>query len=250
MIDEIDCAVVSLLRTNRRAAFLERNKATKINFIIFDAIDGDTLCSSEVEDLIKPGTQLYTPGSLGCAKSHLTLWQRCLVSGKPLVIFEDDAVIREDFKRQIARLLYGRLDWHIVLLGYNFDAAVEIEISPRVASSLSFSTRYPSSQQLSEFAASENSVELYPLLMAWGGCGYAISPEGARVLIDRCFPMDNRTIRIASHNSTVRAYSIDSMMNSCYPEILAFACVAPLVMTPNDPVTSNTRRGLAAHIFA
>lgn len=35
----------------------------------------------------------FKPGEIGCWASHYLLWQRCLESGKPMIVLEDDVVI-------------------------------------------------------------------------------------------------------------------------------------------------------------
>ncbi len=52
--------------------------------------------------------------------------------------------------------------------------------------------------------------------------------------------MDNRPVYIEPENRSFPAYSIDCMMITAYPQMDAFICFPPLVMTPNDQATSQT----------
>ena len=153
--------------------------------------------------------------------------------------FED----AEGFGPGKARLLelIGKLsEFDIVVLGWNTDRPLELEIAPGIIYGGAFSVPFPSAKHLFDFAASTNPVELYRLKMSIGSPGYVISPKGAQLLIRECFPMDHRMIRFDSWNSTFPSQGIDGMMAALYPKIAAYATLAPLVMTPNDHSTSLT----------
>ena len=66
-------------------------------------------------DLFEPGLR-YNAGAIGCAMSHLMLWQEAADTNQALTIVEDDAILRHDFHDQAARAI-ERLpaDWDIVV---------------------------------------------------------------------------------------------------------------------------------------
>jgi glycosyl transferase, family 25 len=239
-----DWFVISLKRQPEKLqAFIEQNKSSGVDFHHFEAVDG-AQCS--VFDLmggriVAKGAVHYTPGAIGNALSHLALWRRCSEQNKHLVVFEDDSVVRNDIKARLNSLAGSGDDWDIILLGYNMDATVELNIAPGIDLGGVFSIDYPTAEHLADFAHASNPVGLHRLIVAMGTCGYALAPKGAECLIRGCFPMDNRPVRLRAINHTFPAYGIDCMMASLYPKIRAFACVSPLVMTPNDRKSSTTQ---------
>ncbi len=237
-----DCFVISLKRTPERLqSFRDQNSESRIDFRYFEAVDGAQIKSTDIEGrVIASGTSSYSRGVLGNAMSHLALWQNCVDQTKNYAVFEDDAVVRNDIKVRLASLVRQIDDWDIILLGYNTDVPLELIVTPGVIYGGGFSVPYPTAQHLSDFANSSYPVGLHRLSMAMGSCAYALTPKGARTLIDRCFPMDNRTVYYDLLRYAFRAHSLDSMMATVYPKISAFACVAPLVMTANDKKASTT----------
>jgi glycosyl transferase, family 25 len=240
-----DCFVINLKRQPERLqAFLARNRSSGIHFHHFEAIDGAQCSAADIMDgqVVARGAVNYTPGAIGLAMSHLALWRRCAEQGKHLVVFEDDAVVRNDIKERLIALAGQGDEWDFILLGYNTDAELELNIAPGIDLGGVFSVGYPTAKHLADFAQSSNPVALQPLIIAMGTCGYAVTPKGAECLIRGCFPMDNRPVKLRAVNHTFPAYGIDCMMTSVYQKMRAFACVAPLVMTPNDRKTSTVQR--------
>jgi glycosyl transferase, family 25 len=235
-----DCFVVSLNRTPERLkTFLEQNAKCDINFQHFEAVDGTLMDDATIARFSAPGA-VYKRSQFGCAMSHLALWQKCAEQTKNFVLFEDDAVVRHDIKTRLPSLLAKAEDWHIILMGGNTDVPLELKITPSVIYGGGFSARHPTPEQLAEFATSNYPVSLHHLNFGMGSCGYVVSPAGAKVLMQKCFPLDNRIVYYASLNYKFRAYSIDAMMTTIYSQISAYACLAPLVMTANDQATSLT----------
>jgi glycosyl transferase, family 25 len=96
-------------------------------------------------------------------------------------------------------LLVEQIDtWDVIILGYNLDVPVEFEIAPGILCGGGFSVRYPTPEQLADYASSTNVVALHRLNFSLGVCGYSISPRGAQTLLQMCFPMDNRPVFCAS----------------------------------------------------
>ena len=190
--------------------------------------------------VVDPHATGYSPGALGVAASHRALWQRCSEQESPFVVCEDDAILREDTGEQLPMLIGRADDWDIILLGYNFDVGLEIEIVPGILMGGGFSVKYPSQQNLDAFVCDRAQVALHGLNLCFGICAYAVSPAGARRLLQKAFPMDNRPTVIKSANRIVLTNGVDCMMAALYPELSAYACIAPLAMTPNKKHTSLT----------
>ena len=241
---QFDWFVISLRRLPEKLqAFLERNKSSGIDFQPFEAVDGTQCNVFDLIDgkIVAKGAVRYTPGAIGVALSHLALWRRCVEQNRHLVIFEDDAVVRNDIEARLSALAGQGDDWDIILLGYNTDSVLELNIAPEIDLIGAFSIDYPTAKHLADFAHASNSVGLQRLIVAMGLCGYALAPKGAECLIRGCFPMDNRPVTFRESGRSVPALGIDCMMASMYRKMRAFACVSPLVMTPNDRKSSTTQ---------
>jgi glycosyl transferase, family 25 len=238
-----DSFVISLKRTPERLQlFRTQNSKCGIDFRHFEASDGAQIEASEVEGrIVAKGAVMYKPGAIGNAMSHLSLWHRCAEQTKAFIVLEDDAVVRNDVKAKLIATIPSLGAWDIVLLGYNLNW-LEMHIAPGILYGGVFSVPNPSSRQLSDYAASTDPVGLYRLNSAIGICGYVISPSGARILMQSCFPMDNRPVIVASLNHKFLAYGLDCMMATVYPKIGAYVSVAPLVMTANNNSTSTVQR--------
>lgn len=238
-----DCYVISLAKCpEKTTGFFERNRPTYINFKIFHGIDGT---EQSVDDAIRmgvvaPGATDYTMGSIGCAASHLSLWRNSIANDHHIMIFEDDAFIRHDFKHHIRSQITSIVDWDIILFGFNIDSSLDIRMIPGCDFGGRFSLRYPSLDNLLVFAKMIGSTTLYRLNNAFGLCGYALSPSGARKLVELCFPMDNRPLYIRFWNKASPCKTIDMMMNCFFSELRSYVCFPPLVLSPNDHTTSTT----------
>jgi len=238
---QFDCFVISLKRTPQRLEmFRARHSKSGISFRHFEGVDGRQVDLTEIEGTIVAKGTNFKSGSIGVAMSHLALWRRCAEQTRNFIVFEDDAVARNDIKMKLPELIEQFSKFDIVILGYNTDVPLEIEIAPGVVYGGGFSVPHPTNKHLTDFVASTNVVGLHRLRMSIGIPGYVISPAGAQILLRECFPMDHRLVTFASWNLASPCKNIDEIMATLYPKIKAYACVAPLVMTPNDHSTSLT----------
>lgn len=233
--------VINLARTPERlASFLKQNADCGIDFRRFEAADGATIGEEEAVriNLIKRGTTWRTAASIGVALSHRTLWEATVAEGRPRLVFEDDAYVRSDARTVLAEALARLGAWDIVLLGYNTDALVEFNVAGDFDMSGLFTVKHPNAGQLARFVRSRDPAQPFRLRHAFGISAYAISPAGARKLLVRCFPMDNRIIEFKAAQNRFAAFSIDCMMNVVYRNIEAYAFVGPLALPLNDWETS------------
>ncbi len=246
---QFECYVISLARTpHKLKAFVEENAATGLSFKHFEAVDGTTLEWNECvsNGLIREGAQGYRSGTLGTASSHRALWQRAVSARTPVLIFEDDVYCRRDILAQLERVT-GRLPpWDILMLGYNTDSVLEVEVLPSCSFGGFFSIPYPSAKDLAAFVEERSDVTVLPLKNAFGMCSYLISPQGAEKLLANVFPLDNkelivpyaRYLRAGADRAQCR--TLDMNVNTLYRHIAAYAVVPPLALPPNDKATSTT----------
>jgi GR25 family glycosyltransferase involved in LPS biosynthesis len=114
------------------------------------------------------------PGGFGCYLSHVQAWKWCIDSGKPCLIFEDDAFF--PFKRQTAGFINDKIQnvlkpqSNIVFLfGYN-------EIPGR-----------KSNQKLPKHIP-HKIVEVKNIFH--GLQGYYVTPESAKFMLEKAFPIE------------------------------------------------------------
>src|SRR2546423_9478984 len=97
------CYVISLPRLpHKSSVFLERNSGTGLHFEVFQAVDGRDLTFDECvqKGFITANAIAYTPGMIGCAASHFSLWTEAKPTQSNLLVFEDDAYCRHDVAGQ------------------------------------------------------------------------------------------------------------------------------------------------------
>jgi glycosyl transferase, family 25 len=161
--------VISLpFRADRRECIRQQMAHLELNYTFFDAIHGQSLEVKGLnEALFAPITKRYLPkGSLGCALSHIAVWQEVVAREWPsCVIFEDDVVLPGSFVED-ARQYLSEVppDFDIVYLGSGKTATANIRkfVSPHV-----FEPFYPRE----------------------GMYGYVVSAKGAKKLLANLFPI-------------------------------------------------------------
>lgn len=90
--------VINLPASADRRSSMERQAgALGLRFRFFEAVNGrqpHPLFShvAEKKRLLRKGRP-FRPGEIGCWASHYLLWQRCVESGQPMIVLEDDIAI-------------------------------------------------------------------------------------------------------------------------------------------------------------
>jgi GR25 family glycosyltransferase involved in LPS biosynthesis len=137
----------------------------------------------EVDPDAVPSQKGNSPGVKGCFYSHYRLWQKCVELNEPIIIWEDDIVLRRT---------YLPIDWKDVLI-------------------LSLGHPTKSGKYLHYLENPEGNPRPEPYFQSSmpGCCGYALKPHAAKKLVDTYkntfLPADNAinqyhvTIEIHSH---------------------------------------------------
>ena len=95
---ELPIYVINLPASADRRLSMERQAAALgLRFRFFEAVNGREPHPlfghvAERKRLLRKGRP-FRPGEIGCWASHYLLWQRCLESGQPMIVLEDDIVI-------------------------------------------------------------------------------------------------------------------------------------------------------------
>ena len=198
---QIPVLVISLAQASKRRKFMREQMAKlKIDYEFFDAVDGDKLSSTYISKFkIKEGEQYIgrplSKGELGCAFSHLQVYERMLAENiEKLIVLEDDVQLDDDFSVLINSLNYAALQWDLTYIGYSY----WIYSAPFFGKNI-----YPLSlweSRVLPIPPAATSIKYRigpPLLGLTGTYAYAISKKGAELLIQQIkgsplIPADNR----------------------------------------------------------
>ena len=99
----VQILVISLERSlDRRKKVEQEMQKISLPWGFLDAIDGSKLAEVPVEYKSKKVKRLQgyelTPNEIGCYLSHKKAWQRCVESGIPTLVLEDDYVLSTNFQ--------------------------------------------------------------------------------------------------------------------------------------------------------
>lgn len=225
--------------TERLARFRARNAhVTGIERVA--AVDGHALDRAELvrQGYIEPDLN-YGPGTLGCAMSHIRLWERAVADAAPVSIFEDDAVLCTSFDEAVANSLQSiGDDWDIVFWGTNFDPSFTwVRIGASRARIEPYGQR--TDEDIERFIASPKTISLVQVLHSFGKPAYSVSSRGARRLLDRMLPIRAGYVTFPDVDVVVENDSSDIALCAIYPELRAFICLDPLAMP--DPNAGSVR---------
>lgn len=229
---------------DRLAAFNARNghlaDVSRFRAVDGRAVDIPNLARIKLVDRGIMAT--YTVGAIGCALSHLALWEKAIASDQPMTICEDDAVFNRDFDHW-SQYLVGVLpaDWEFILWGWNLDALLAFDPLPGVTTSVTYFDQNAMRGALDRFQALRIQPWVYRLHRAFGLVCYSISPKGARRLRDFCVPLRAMTVDFPNFKEELPNNGIDIPMNGLYSEMNALVCFPPLVVTPNDRATTTVQ---------
>lgn len=129
-----------------------------------------------------PNIKGNTPGVKGCFYSHYRLWQKCVELNEPIIIWEDDIVLRRP---------YLPIDWTDVLI-----------------LALGHPTKTEKYRHYLDNPQGDPKAEPYFQSSMPGCCGYALKPHAAKKLIDTYkntfLPADNA---INQHHVIIEIHS-------------------------------------------
>uniref|UniRef100_UPI00333EF3E4 glycosyltransferase family 25 protein n=1 Tax=Castellaniella defragrans TaxID=75697 RepID=UPI00333EF3E4 len=122
------------------------------------------------------------PSQLGCFASHYLLWQECVASGTPLIVVEDDAILRPNFGSFLAQAPTIAQHWPLVWLHGNDKPGHDPSIAVERAGPF---------------------VLRKKLKSHFRTVAYLITPEGASALLRHSqtwiYPVDDTMIRFYEH---------------------------------------------------
>lgn len=242
-----DVHVINLDRsTERLAKFMACNAHLK-NIVRVPAVDGLLVDRAELvrhQVIVEDGP--FAPGALGCALSHIGLWQKAVTDNSIVTIFEDDAVCAHNFVEEAARILsILPANWDVIQWGCLLDPLFAWLDFGYVKAKLQFYDR-----QFGYNSEAFQSERFKPipikLVHSFGLQAYSVSPDGARALLEGCLPIKDRFIRFPNAGVTTDNEGIDVAMCAVYRNLKAFVCIPPLVI--QDKSLSSDRLATDARI--
>lgn len=229
---------------DRLAQFRSLNEHLK-DVSRFRAVDGKTL---DIEALLRDRLihadvlPAYTVGALGCAMSHLALWQRAITSNEPVTIAEDDAIFNSGFDEDADTLLQEiDPEWDLILWGWNFSHPILFDAMPGVSSCVAHFDEGAMRRGAAIFRDQIVSPRLFRLYRAFGTPCYSVSPKGAKALWDKLVPLRDGSVLFPGSGKPYRITGIDVAMNGAYDALRAYVSMPPLVITRNERSTTQGR---------
>ncbi len=209
----------------------------------FSAIDGQAVSQEELRAQgALEGIPPYTPGALGVYLSHLAQWERAVTTGRIQTVAEDDAIFSHAFSTLQPHLVeVAGDDWDFILWGWNFDAFLWVDLIPNVSPAVIRTFQDRLRFGLSEFQEQQLEHSLFKLLHFFGLMCYSVSPRGARRMLDFCIPLRPMTIPFPGFDVVIENQGMDYMLNGIIPQMNAFVCLPPLVVSENRHETSTVQ---------
>jgi GR25 family glycosyltransferase involved in LPS biosynthesis len=178
----------------------------------------------------------YSDGTLGCAMSHVKLWEMAASQDRSLTIIEDDIVVSLHFEARAREILAAvPADWDFIQWGVTFNPLfVWVDLSVSKARLESYGTRnYSAASDYGMFQAEEFFPAPLRLLHSFGLQGYSISAKGARAALEFCLPLRKKSIQFPDAGVTTEDLGIDVALCGLYPALRAYVCF-PQLLIPND----------------
>lgn len=228
----IENYVISLDRTpDRLSEFSIKNP--HIRFRKFSAVDGRTI---DKNSLIKSGilsTDLtFNDPAIGCALSHLTLWQHSININQPVTVIEDDCLLHENFSTLSSDASQKIGDYDLIQWGWNFEGPIEYMSSGSMGKIKAVFDHALLCKSTEYFLTHRESALLHKVLFYYGTTCYTISPAGARRLISLLLPFKDfypyLNVRFQFN------LGLDCSLNYVHPIINSYACIYPIAFTLND----------------
>jgi GR25 family glycosyltransferase involved in LPS biosynthesis len=201
--------------TERLRLFQERN-AHLGGVVRAAAIDGRTL---DRQQLVRSGyiheDLAYAAGTLGCAMSHMRLWEHAVFRGEGLTILEDDAVVSRRFRDGAGQVLSLPDDWDIVVWGYHLNPLfVWVDFGVTKVRLEGYGP--PKYLGWQEFQAGDGPFAPLRPRHCFGTHGYSISAKGARTVLSAILPLRNRFVTFAEAGVTTKNDGIDVALCAVY----------------------------------
>jgi GR25 family glycosyltransferase involved in LPS biosynthesis len=226
--------VISLESTPQRLRAFKSNNPG-LEFEWFKAINGKRL---EREALIESGLLSescgYTDSQVGCALSHVSVWDKCIKEQVSITIFEDDAIVHPKFS-EFAEFYSTTNDY--IFWGWNFDAPLSLEISEGLGPINIITDQVFMRENYQKHLSSEIKIQLHNLTFLCGVMAYTLSPRIAQILLKNNLPIRERECQMPLVGK-IKNSGIDLSMSIDLKDLGAVVCLPPLALSLNDKAHS------------
>jgi len=242
----VDIHIINLDRCKDRwQAFETLNAGSGVNFRRFSAIEGRAVAREPLAERgIITADLSYTDAALGCALSHLALWDLALETNRVVTICEDDAILNRGFGPAADALMASLpRDWDVVLWGWNFDSVLLFNMIPGVSPCLGMFDQDRMRMGVEAFQAAPLAPQPFRLINALGMVGYSVSPAGAKAIRQHCLPFRNLEVFLAGLGRALPNTGVDIVLNDLYRRLNAYVCFPPVIITQNFHTVSTIQQG-------
>jgi GR25 family glycosyltransferase involved in LPS biosynthesis len=226
--------LINLDRSTERLRLFNEHNAHIANVTRVSAVDGHAL---DRDALVAAGYITadlnYGPGTLGCAMSHIRLWEMAAAEDRSITIFEDDVIVSHQFQNRAQDILSELpADWDFIQWGCQLNplfAWVDLGVS-RARLHAYGARRYAGAAGRGEFQRTNAPSSAVKLLHSFGTHAYSISARGARAALEFCLPLRNRQIEFPDAGVRTPDVGIDVSLCGLYPNLNSFLCIPNLVL--------------------
>ncbi len=187
-----------------------------LNFKRFNAIDGKKISDNEfkkvlseesykhIKDNKRKSHDQLTEGAVGCALSHIALWEKLIISNnyEAITIFEDDIYLVENFYDIVNTVLQNQNDFDMLLFFSRcpfdnkcYDNASDIidKSEGKCTMNVTYQNNIvPYNINCDNKNAILSKYKLKRVLYSWGLLGYIITKNCAKKLLKNVFPLNKQ----------------------------------------------------------
>ena len=222
----------------RFQAFAQRN--AHLPFTVFPGVLGKALNRTQLlaDGVISPellAPTSATPGMLGCAMSHRALWERCVEAQVPFLILEDDTATHWEIVRYIEVHWEALNALQYLKFGVNTDSVMYAQTPEGLNQTSMWLLKYPPYDQIDQWLAKTQlrDVRRHRLIYSFGNLAYWVTPQGAKLLLERTFPLSAKTTDIQGYFK-IAGISLDRRLQAVFGTMDAYVTVPFLAYSPND----------------
>jgi GR25 family glycosyltransferase involved in LPS biosynthesis len=236
-MDTLDTYVVNLDRSqDRMLAMKKQLERQGMAFTRVPAIEGSRLSASEVRENTTLMCGLTcTASMIGCGMSHRKVWRQVMRSNRAGLVFEDDAVLVDDFPLRVKEALAAcPSDYDVLVLGCFFlcNANREYPLVETVVRPF-FDTRDDTRTW------THGSTTVFVPERFAGTHAYIVSPKGARALL-KAIPKIRWHVDMEMNHPSIRLYAASpdlafqrDMASSTIASMSFPVVLAPMLNTKN-----------------
>lgn len=209
--------VINLLKSTERKAFIEKqfldlnkNSNKKIDYYFFQAINGKEDPNFYLFNKYNAQKRFQRKGNymnlsqLGCFASHYLLWEKCIELDQPIIILEDDAIIKPNFS-EVYDFISTQTEFEFLWLS-----------CPAPARQM---------QKHKGLIKISDNCSVHQFYEGWGNAtAYYITPKSARKLLNY---------------TSEWIYDVDITMERYWENKLSYLGVKPFCIQPNFELESN-----------